>query len=177
MQFTKTDKKEMPAIYAAMQENFVSDELRDYESALAVLDDERYGVYRITEDGSEVGFICLWSLGEVTFVEHFVIYSDYRGKGVGGRAIDFVCEKFGKVILEVEKPEDEIKRRRIAFYERHGFTVNPQPYSQPAYRSDSERVPMRLMSFPCALEDFDGTVKRLYDAVYHVEYSASGGAV
>lgn len=174
MRFCKVGKNGMARIYAAMQENFVSDELRDFDSALAVMDDDRYGVYRIFDGDVDVGFICIWTLGEFAFVEHFVIYRGFRGGGIGGRAIDGVCKKFGKVILEVERPEDEIKKRRIAFYERHGFSVNPQNYSQPAYRSDSERVPMRLMSFPGVLSDFDGAVALLYDAVYHVKYAGSG---
>ena len=32
-------------------------------------------------------------------------------------------QKAGKVVLEVELPEDSLKKRRIGFYERHGFTL------------------------------------------------------
>lgn len=174
MRFVKIGKDSMAQIYAAMQENFISDELRDRESALAVMDDDRYGVYRIFDKDADVGFICIWTLGDVAFVEHFVIYEQARGNGIGGRAIDSVCKKFGKVILEVEKPEDDVKKRRIAFYERHGFCVNPQPYAQPAYCGDSEWVPMRLMSYPGLLPDFDGVVTSLYATVYHVKYDGSG---
>lgn len=169
MQFDKiTRTEEMTEIYVSLQKNFSRDEFRDYADTLAVMKDDRYAMYRIIDDGKDVGFISVWQLQEVTFVEHFVIYDDYRGKGVGGRAIDCICKKFGKVILEAEKPEDDIQKRRVAFYERHGFIANPQPYMQPAYRGDSEWVPMYLMSYPDLLDDFDATVKELYGAVYRL---------
>lgn len=171
MRLERIGREEMPEIYAAMQQNFISDELRDYRAAMAVLDDGRYGVYHIVSDGVRLGFICIWNLKSAAFVEHFVIYEPYRGKGVGGEAIDCVCGKFGKVILEVEKPEDDVKRRRIAFYQRHGFAINPQPYAQPAYRPDSAWVPMHLMSFPAAADNFGELVSELYEAVYHVKYT------
>ena len=168
-------REEMAEIYAAMQQNFIGDELRDFDAATAVLDDGRYTIYHILSDGGvRIGFICIWELKRAAFVEHFVIYDEHRGKGCGGEAIDCVCRKFGKVVLEVEKPEDEIKRRRIAFYRRHGFEINPRPYEQPAYRADSGRIPMHLMSYPALAADFDGLVGELYEAVYHETYLPSG---
>lgn len=175
MEFFKIGKDGSAKIYAAMLENFTGDELRDRDDAFAVMDDVRFGIYGISEGGAEVGFISIWALGDVTFVEHFVIYADVRGGGIGGRAIDEVCKKFGKVVLEAELPVDEIQKRRVAFYERHGFIVNPQAYMQPAYRRDGAWVPMYLMSYPCALTDFDGVVARLYDAVYRVKYDGGAG--
>lgn len=173
MRFCKIGKNGMDRIYDAMRENFASDELRDRESTICLVDDDRYGVYRIYDGDEDVGFVTIWTPGDFAFVEHFAIYEEFRNKGAGGRAIDEVCKKYGKVILEVEKPVDEIKKRRIAFYERHGFVVNPQPYVQPAYRRDSKRVHMLLMSYPRALSDFDRIIALLYDAVYRVKYDGS----
>lgn len=50
-------------------------------------------------------------------------------------------QKAGKVVLEVELPEDSLKKRRIGFYERHGFTFNEYPYIQPPMGEDRHEIP------------------------------------
>ena len=49
-------------------------------------------------------------------------------------------------VLEVEMPTDDLSRRRIAFYERHGFALWKKcAYMQPPYRPTDEPLPMLLM--------------------------------
>ena len=67
--------------------------------------------------------------------------------------LDLFVEWNGKnVVLEVELPEDALTRRRIGFYERHGFVWNDYPYMQPPMRKGQEPLPLRLMTKPTALD-------------------------
>lgn len=96
------------------------------------------------DDGSFLGFVTTWQLpDDVTYVEHLATLPSLRGQGIGGRIIDDLPER---VVLEVELPETEEARRRIGFYERHGFTAaTEQEYIQPPYGPDLPSVPMLIM--------------------------------
>ena len=78
-------------------------------------------------------------------------------------------QKAGKVVLEVELPEDSLKKRRIGFYERHGFTFNEYPYIQPPMGEDRHEIPLLIMSAPEPLseDEFQSVRTELYESVYH----------
>lgn len=158
----------MDGIYAAMKRSFCDDELRGFTQTCALLSDGRYCLFHIVEGGRRVGYISVWELEGFAFVEHFAVYEDFRGAGIGGKAIELICKNYAAVALEAERPANEIARRRIDFYARHGFALNPQDYVQPAYRKGGSPVPMRLMSYPQMLDDYDGVVARIYSAVYGI---------
>lgn len=124
----------------------------------------------IISDGAIAGFISYWNFGEFVYVEHFAVDSAIRGKGIGGQAIDKLCEKAGKtVVLEVELPCDEISRKRIAFYERHGFSLCDRKYVQPPYDSSKKCLEMKLMwrGKKDINDDFNHIVERIYNKVYN----------
>ena len=75
-------------------------------------------------------------------------------------------KKYEKIVLEVEPPYDEMKRRRIAFYERQGFCQNDYPYVQPPYREGETGVELILMSLPSPLSDCGECIKEMYEKVY-----------
>lgn len=162
----KAEKEDFDEIYRLMEQSFIREEIRDYEDALAVMDEPAYRLYHLRLDGRRIGFVSLWCLGEISFVEHFAIREEYRNHGYGGLVIDTVVQTFAPVVLEAETPETEIAKRRIGFYERHGFVCNPIPYRQPSYRAGGEGVPLVLMSSGGALEFPDRVVSLLYRHVY-----------
>lgn len=117
------------------------------------------------------GFITWWDFGEFVYGEHFAMLPECRGAGIGGEVIDrFVAEAGRPVILEVELPTDEMSRRRIGFYERHGFAVCDAEYVQPPYDAGGGGVPMRLMSHGVTLDAamFARVRDTLYAEVYGV---------
>ena len=70
--------------------------------------------------------------------------------------------------LEVEPPETETAKRRIAFYERNGFTLNHFPYMQPPLGEDRDPLPLMIMTTGGAIEkdEFEHIRKTLYKKVY-----------
>jgi ribosomal protein S18 acetylase RimI-like enzyme len=94
-----------------------------------------------------VGFISYWTFAEYTYIEHFAITESTRGSGIGNCILRSMCNEHNNMILEVEPPVDDISRKRISFYERHGFRCNKYfNYRQPSYAYGLPEVEMELMS-------------------------------
>ena len=123
----------------------------------------------MVDDGAAIGFMCVWNLSEFSFLEHFVIFQKFRGKGYGGIAFDILKNQCQLLVLECEPPEDPIKKRRVGFYERHGMIMNDNEYYQPSYRKDGEGCPLKLMSSK-KLVNFEDIVKEMYKEVYQTVY-------
>ena len=93
-------------------------------------------------------------------------------KGRGGQFLNELVACLGKrICLEVEPPDQELASRRIAFYERNGFTLNPYPYIQPAITSGRNPVPLMIMSTDGGmdLQTFEKMRTLVYKFVYDRE--------
>lgn len=169
MELIKTELTDMPYIYSQMEKNFIREEIRDFADAKAVFDNEKYTVYHVNEGGINVGFMCVWAICGITFLEHFVVYEPYRGKGYGGRAFDILKNSSKLLVLECEPPVTEVQKKRVDFYIRHGMVVNEQNYLQPPYRKGGEGCNLKLLS-STKLTEFEKTVSVIYKEVYGVSY-------
>ena len=127
---------------------------------------QKHPAHVAVADGVHVGFITLWKLDELTFLEHFVTYPAYRNQGYGRQVLALLKEKYPLLVLEAEHPDTELAARRLAFYGRMGFVANNYPYIQPSYHGESAGVPLVLMSYPKALENPAAIAQTLYKEVY-----------
>lgn len=127
----------------------------------------------IMTDDVFAGLITWWQLTEdFCYVEHFAIAPALRSAGIGGEALEqFLRERKGNVVLEVEPPTGEMPRRRIGFYQRHGFTLWSLPYRQPPYRRGGEWLDLCLMGTTAepSQDVSDRLVQALHRLVYGVE--------
>lgn len=170
IRFVELKTEEFDTVWAHMEESFPLAERRDKEDARALLSSKSYHLYHIEQADKRVGFIAVWSLGALSFVEHFAIYAEHRGKGFGSLALELAKSRFRHIVLEVEPPESEQARRRIAFYQRAGLHLHPDfAYLQPSYHG-GEGVPLLLMSYPTPLPDPDTVARALYREVYRKPY-------
>ena len=80
MKLVVIKKEEFKSIYEKMTTSFASDEIRTLEDAYKILDVKEYKVFHLTLNNNNIGFITIWKLDTCTFVEHFVIYEEYRNK-------------------------------------------------------------------------------------------------
>jgi ribosomal protein S18 acetylase RimI-like enzyme len=114
--------------------------------------------------------LAYWDFDSFVYVEHLAVASNLRGKGYGSRMLQALKETTGgrPIVLEVELPEDETARRRIAFYERNGFRQwTARAYRQPPYRRGDAPIDMRLMACgPLPATAYDEVVARIYKEVY-----------
>lgn len=125
----------------------------------------------ILQGESIVGFISYWEFPGFVYVEHFAMSKAVRGRGLGGKALDLLLRKYNSekpIVLEVEMPADEVSKRRIDFYRRHGFCLRPEQYFQPPYRKGGDTLEMKIMvhALKPASFSFGTTVSTLRKEVY-----------
>ncbi len=155
------------AVYDIMQLSFPVDERRPYGAQKALFDNDLYRLYVEKQEDKVVGFISIWLL-ETPFIEHFAVAPSARGGGVGAAMLDEAIAACGTACLEVELPETEIARRRIAFYERHGFYLNRYAYEQPPLAKGQAWVPLLVMTHGAPVDKpaFEAIKHSLYSQVY-----------
>jgi GNAT superfamily N-acetyltransferase len=169
MRLSKASKKDFDEIYSELERSFPSEERRDEPDALAVMDDPSYAVYFALDGEVRVGLITVWEVSEYLFVEHFAVYEKYRNRGYGKDILELLKSIGKPIFLEVEPPLDEMKKRRIGFYQRSGFKQNSFDYVQPPYRPTDKVTPLIIMSYPCEISDAGPIIKELYRKVYGIK--------
>lgn len=126
----------------------------------------------IQVEGKTVGFLSYWELPAFIYVEHFAVDASLRGQNIGFMTMQELHKKSTKpIILEVERPDTEIARRRIRFYERCGYTLWNREYLQPPYQDGYTPLPLLLMCHGhlTEAEDFSRIKETLYKEVYHYQ--------
>lgn len=150
--------------------SFPPDERRDWKEIKELLLHSSFILNQVFDNQELVGLISVWNLLGFVFIEHFAILESKRGKEIGSQALkQVIAENIKTIIVEVEEPISDDARRRIAFYERAGFSVCEGIYYQPPYSPDKNKVKMLLMSFPEKIlpPEFDEIKTRIYREVYH----------
>lgn len=138
---------------------------------------ERFGCYVIRDterEGTEtIGLITVWNLDGFTYVEHLAVSPAARNRGYGKLIMEELILRFpGLIVLEVEKPEDEMSTRRIGFYRRCGFDLCLQDYVQPPYRSGGDALPLYLMFTGArSIDERFGHIKR---SIHRIVYGVVG---
>ncbi len=155
------------------EQSFPVAERRPFPRVLQLLEAHpAFTVYALLKEERYIGFLTSWHFASFRYIEHFAIEATGRNTGSGGEALRrFVGKHTAPVLLEVELPEDEWSRRRIAFYERQGFALYNHPYFQPPYHPENPEVlEMRLMSWGNAdlARTFDAWTRIIHHEVYGV---------
>lgn len=157
--------EQMWSIYV---DSFPMEERRDISGQRRILENPLYHLHPLRHHGEVVGFVALWDIKQFVFVEHLAIKRTIRGHGYGSQTIKRLTAKYSHIVLEVESPTTQIARRRIHFYQKHGFHLNPYKYDQPPYVAGQASVPLLLMTFPkpVDMEQFHCIEKTLRTVVY-----------
>ena len=168
MKLIKIELDEFNILYNLMKESFIEDELREVNDAIAIFNDPLYSAHYITYNGEKVGFICLWKINEYIFIDHFAIFKEYRQHGLGSKTLELLKEIYGKVILEIEYPENGYEEmKRLSFYLKNGFLINDYKYVLPPFRANGPEIPLLVLSYPSKINDFDSLVKDIYKVAYN----------
>lgn len=169
----KLDINDFDKVYSLMEKSFPADEHRPYQGQKELLTDPLYSIYGIkTDSGNVTAFITVWQFDTFAYVEHFAVDPDCRGGGIGSALLrETVSELSCTVCLEVELPETDIAKRRIAFYERSGFITNDFPYIQPAYSDGQNALPLMIMTSGRRISESEFMEMKglLYEKVYKVK--------
>ncbi len=138
-----------------LQEAFPESERRDMAEIRSCLEAAPLQLLTASEDAQVLAIALVWNLSEAVFLENLAVRADCRGRGIGAELLRRVAEIWKKPqVLEVEIPQTERQRRRIAFYQRCGFFLNQTyPYRMPNLHGDGPAMPLHLMSRPQPLTD------------------------
>ena len=152
--------------------SFPIDERRSFDLIKElIVNNPTFNLYTFEKAGQYLGFITIWEFPNFLYVEHFAIESTQRSGGIGSLTLSKLMESATKpFILEVEPPLDEMSKRRIEFYKRHGFKLDTHDYKQPPYMEGLNWLDLQLMSYgEIDLErSFEMVKDTLYKEVYQV---------
>ena len=140
---------------------FPKDERRPIKSITELLQEDYFEFIPLYTDNEFVGFATLWMFEKFAYLEHFAIRPEKRNGGIGFAFIKALQENSIKdskliftlpqktiknIVIEVEKPDNEIARKRIGFYERLGFKILDNYYFQPPYSKENSGLEMKVMT-------------------------------
>ncbi|MGF9696271.1 GNAT family N-acetyltransferase [Paenibacillus sp. MABNR03] len=162
-------------VFEILKQSFPESEYREYAEQKKLLSNPLYRL--LTEENGQnevIGFLAGWEFETFRYVENVAVSPSIRGSGIGKQIMErFMKESDMPVILEVELPDDDLRRRRIGFYERLGFRLEDYTYVQPALRAGQPAMPLQIMSYPKGLtsSEFEMVRKVLYKEVYGIPTS------
>lgn len=168
------EKNEFDQIFAIMETSFPPDEHRTYDAQRALLDNPKYTIYVLPDSSSKsiMAFITVWQFEDFAYIEHFAVNPAYRNGGLGSNILHEINDLLMcQLCLEVELPETDFAKRRIAFYKRNGFFVNDYPYIQPPYSKGKKPLPLLIMTSNEGIskDRFEMMKERVYREVYKVK--------
>ncbi len=159
-------------IFDLMVQSFPIVEYRTFEDQKQLLENQNYHIQTLLDKNQKlIGFMAFWTLKSFVYLEHFAVDKKYRGHGIGSTMLkNFLKSQNQNTILEVEPAETLIQKKRIKFYERHGFKLNTYEYLQPPLRKNCAYYPLKLMSYnqTLSLDDFKKIKNTLYQNVYKI---------
>lgn len=156
-------------IYEILSSSLPQKEMRSKDNQKQLLRDHRYSVIT-AEDNGIIGFIAIWKLTGLYFVEHFAVDEKSRNCGVGKELLKQCTDRFSPIVLEVEpKGSASDAERRIDFYKRNGFLYNDYEYFQPPLQDEFPLLPLKIMSYPTPLDldSFKKVQYVLYKEIYN----------
>ena len=133
MELRLLNKEELASLYQSeMTVDFPHAELKPLSAMLRLMDLGRYDPLLVSEDGEAVGYALVWLSQDRAgaLLEYFGVLRGLRNGGLGTKILELLAERYGQIFGEAEAPgpeaspeENDLRRRRIAFYERNGFRV------------------------------------------------------
>lgn len=167
----KTPQTRFEEIHSIYLESFPKNERRTRDGQKMILENPRYRLRAVEEDGKILAFLGYWNLDTCVFLEHLATTGRCRGKGYGKQLVmEVLREAEVPLFLEIEPvtEKDPMTGRRAEFYKRLGFHLNSFPYFQMPLKPLDSPVPLWIMSYggPVTEEEFKPYKEEIYETVY-----------
>lgn len=133
--------------------SFPAEERREIDLQRALFRHPRYRLLAWLKDEALIGLAAFWLYDGYRYLEHLAVTPELRSGGFGG-AIVRACMAADPrpLYLEIDEPRDDISRRRLGFYSRLGFCLNPFEHLQPSYTGEDKHIPMRVLTWPTPID-------------------------
>lgn len=103
-----------------------------------------YHLATLIENEEVASFISYWEFDDYIYIEHLAVNQKLRGKNIGSITLnDFAKTTKKTIILEIDPLIDDISEKRLHFYEKLGYKVNPYKHHHPSY--DEQFPPHELL--------------------------------
>lgn len=128
-----TDPHEVRQIYKEhIAVDFPASERPPLPHFVRAIEQSASELYLCEKDGQDVAYAVFREESGYILLNYFAVYKDRRGKGTGTELLQEIRNSYADkkgIILEAEhvdyaksQADQEIRRKRIAFYERCGYT-------------------------------------------------------
>lgn len=151
------------------EKSFPIEERRDFSLVLDIYKTDLLSLNIIYDNQTKVGILNIWDFNEFCYIEHLAVSEQYRNRKIASKVLEQLNAQNRLIVLEVELPNDELSKRRIRFYERNAYSIQPFTYFQPPYRKGEERIKMHLMAntqLPINKTKYDEVVGIIEKKVY-----------
>lgn len=173
MKYELLKLEEFDRFYQILSNNFPAKEIKEYNYMKDTFHAGLYQVLTLKDNDQIVGIMSFYQHDDFRFIDYFAIDGSLKGKGMGSKMLQYFINLDDKmVILEVEHPEDEQSKRRIAFYQRNGLYLNDQfEYFVPPVRNLKHRLYFHLMSSKRKINniEFEKYYPQILKMVYGIE--------
>lgn len=153
MEFVNLKVEDYPSFLKLYNSSFPPDERRHYEDEKHLanfieMKGGKFHAFTVKDGNLFLGFLSYWIFEGYTYIEHFAVDPENRGRNIGTKMLHHLFETVcNDVLIEVEPPETPEAERRIKFYERNGFRIRQEfEYIQPPYGKGQKPVKLLLMT-------------------------------
>ena len=166
MEIKELNENEVKSIYKNhLKKDFPRNERRGLKNILNIIAAGHYAAYGLFEVDTLYGYAFFVKTGNDYLLDYFAAVSGKRGQGIGTEFLRLLKEKLrdaNSIMLESEAPdetvsaeENTVRKRRISFYLRSGFTDS-------GVRARTFGVDYVLMTFSPDTDLSSEDIKRLY---------------
>lgn len=140
------NQKEIQFSKDLYEQSFPIEERREFSLVLDICKTDLLSLNIIYDNQTKVGILNIWDFNEFCYIEHLAVSEQYRNRKIASKVLEQLNAQNKLIILEVELPNDELSKRRIGFYQRNSFSIQPYPYVQPPYRKGEQGIKMHIMA-------------------------------
>lgn len=154
-------------------EAFPIEERWDFDAILENKENKKYNFYSLLDGDVPIGIIIIWDLEYFNFIEYLAIDKKFRGKNYGSQILIQILDSLKDKLMVIEvEPYDlnEIAKKRIDWYLRHGFILAEYDYDMPFIDKDKKASKMRMKIMTTKKikdkEEHDKITNHLYENIY-----------
>jgi len=155
IRLTHTDDPLFAPVWEIYQHSFPLSEQRTLPHQQTALRSSDFHFMIYQEKNIIIGFIGYWEFEDYLYIEHYAINPALRGGGYGSRILrDLIRHTQRTIILEIDEVKDELSTRRLHFYQRLGFVMNPYLHPLHRYREDTEHqdATLHILTYPQTID-------------------------
>jgi len=169
LRIVNTNHPLLEELFELYEDAFPEAERRERVALKSLIYNHSMSFNAILDESIVVGILVYWQFSDFLFVEHFALFSRFRGDGKGSEVLALLNQHHATILLEVEHPLSDIQKRRHQFYIRNGFHIIDVHYFQPPYISGGSTIPMTLMCNNRSVEKRDAElfIQKIHREVYH----------